>query len=91
MSELPPASAARPTGDEEPRGGSETILCVEDDDVVRAHVSGRLESLGYKVIAASNAAEAIELVNAGTAFDLLFTDVVMPGDHERPPARAKGR
>ena len=31
------------------------------------------------MIAASNAAEAIELVNAGTAFDLLFTDVVMPG------------
>ena len=79
LSELPPASAARPTGDEEPRGGSETILCVEDDDVVRAHVIGRLESLGYKVIAASNAAEAIELVDAGTAFDLLFTDVVMPG------------
>ena len=79
LSELPPASDARPTGDEEPRGGSETILCVEDDDVVRAHVIGRLESLGYKVIAASNAAEAIELVNAGTAFDLLFTDIVMPG------------
>ena len=79
LSELLPASAARPAGDEEPRGGSETILCVEDDDVVRAHVIGRLESLGYKVIAASNAAEAIEMVNAGTAFDLLFTDIVMPG------------
>jgi CheY-like chemotaxis protein len=61
------------------RGGSETILCVEDDDVVRAHVIGPLESLGYKVIAASNAAQALELVNSGTAFDLLFTDIVMPG------------
>ena len=65
--------------DAELRGGSETILCVEDDDVVRAHVIGRLESLGYQVIAACNAAEALDLVNAGTAFDLLFTDVVMPG------------
>ena len=79
LSELLPASDARPAGDGELRGGSETILCVEDDDVVRAHVVGRLESLGYKVIAACNAAEALEMVNAGTAFDLLFTDIVMPG------------
>jgi PAS domain S-box-containing protein len=79
LSDMLPANDARPAGDGELRGGSETILCVEDDDVVRAHVTGRLESLGYKVIAASNAAQALELVNAGTAFDLLFTDIVMPG------------
>ena len=52
-----PASDASPPDDDELRGGSETILCVEDDDVVRAHVTGRLESLGYKVITASNAAK----------------------------------
>src|SRR6185503_14847804 len=75
---LPASDVPRPE-DNELRGGSETILCVEDDDVVRAHVAGRLESLGYKVITASNAAQALELVNAGTAFDLLFTDIVMPG------------
>ena len=74
-----PASNASPLEDDELRGGSETILCVEDDDVVRAHVTGRLESLGYKVITASNAAQALELVNSGAAFDLLFTDIVMPG------------
>ena len=73
------ASDASPPEDDELRGGSETILCVEDDDVVRAHVTGRLESLGYTVITASNAAEALELVNSGAAFDLLFTDIVMPG------------
>ncbi|UPK07410.1 ATP-binding protein [Bradyrhizobium sp. 170] len=74
-----PASEAPPPEDDELRGGSETILCVEDDDVVRAHVTGRLESLGYKVVTASNAAQALELVNSGAAFDLLFTDIVMPG------------
>jgi PAS domain S-box-containing protein len=74
-----PASDVPPSEDGELRGGSETILCVEDDDVVRAHVTGRLESLGYKVIPASNAAQALELVNSGAAFDLLFTDIVMPG------------
>jgi PAS domain S-box-containing protein len=73
------ASDASPTEDDELRGGSETILCVEDDDVVRAHVTGRLASLGYTVITASNAAEALILVNSGAAFDLLFTDIVMPG------------
>jgi PAS domain S-box-containing protein len=77
--DAPVESDAPPEADGELRGGSETILCVEDDDVVRAHVIGRLESLGYKVIAAANAAQALELVHAGTAFDMLFTDIVMPG------------
>ena len=76
------ASDAIPASDASPpelRGGSETILCVEDDDVVRAHVTSRLESLGYKVVTASNAAEALILVNSGIVFDLLFTDIIMPG------------
>ena len=72
-------SDASAADDEELRGGSESILCVEDDDVVRMHVTGRLESLGYTVITACNAAEALEMVDAGVAFDLLFTDIVMPG------------
>ncbi|MGB8401904.1 PAS domain S-box protein [Bradyrhizobium sp.] len=68
-----------PVTDGELRGGSETILCVEDDDEVRAYVTGQLESLGYKVISTSGAAEALAVVEAGTAFDLLFSDIVMPG------------
>jgi PAS domain S-box-containing protein len=74
-----PSAQTAPARDEELRGGSETILCVEDDDFVRDLVTIRLRSLGYTVISASNAAAALELVNAGTAFDLLFTDIVMPG------------
>jgi PAS domain S-box-containing protein len=65
---------------EQLRGGSETILCVEDDDEVRAYVISQLKSLGYKVISAADAAEALAIVEAGTAFDLLFTDIVMPGN-----------
>jgi CheY-like chemotaxis protein len=60
-------------------GGTETILCVEDDASVRAYVIAQLESLGYKAIAASNAAEALAIADGGAEFDLLFTDVVMPG------------
>ncbi len=60
-------------------GGAETILCVEDDPSVRAYVVVQLESLGYKVLVASNAAEALAIADAGAEFDLLFTDIVMPG------------
>jgi PAS domain S-box-containing protein len=71
---------ASPTTDREPRGGSETILCVEDDHEVRTYVTSQLESLGYTVISAVDAAEALAVVEAGTSFDLLFTDIVMPGN-----------
>ncbi len=61
------------------RGGNETILCVDDDPKIRDYVTIQLESLGYKVIVAENADEALAIINRGAAFDLLFTDIVMPG------------
>ncbi|WP_461332346.1 hybrid sensor histidine kinase/response regulator [Bradyrhizobium embrapense] len=61
------------------RGGNETILCVEDDPTIRDYATGQLEGLGYKVLVAANADAALAIVNSGTAFDLLFTDIVMPG------------
>jgi signal transduction histidine kinase/ActR/RegA family two-component response regulator/stage V sporulation protein SpoVS len=61
------------------RGGHETILVVEDDALVRKYVISQLESLGYAPVAAANATEAIALVERGQTFDLLFTDIVMPG------------
>jgi PAS domain S-box-containing protein len=60
-------------------GGSETILVVEDDALVRAFVIGQLQSLGYKTITATDGRAAMAVVERGEAFDLLFTDVVMPG------------
>jgi len=59
--------------------GKETILVVEDDDLVRGHVVAQLESLGYRTLAAPNGAAALALVDEGARFDLLFTDVIMPG------------
>jgi signal transduction histidine kinase/ActR/RegA family two-component response regulator len=58
--------------------GSERILLVEDDDLVREHVGGQLDSLGYAVVAARNGHDAMTALRS-TDFDLLFTDVVMPG------------
>ncbi|MBR0714938.1 AAA family ATPase [Bradyrhizobium liaoningense] len=62
-----------------PQRGNETILVVEDDALVRSYVVTQLEGLGYRTISAANGPEALALVNQGVAFDLLFTDVVMPG------------
>jgi len=59
--------------------GKETILFVEDDPMVRQHTGRQIIGLGYDVVPAENAAEALALVEKGCAPDLLFTDVVMPG------------
>lgn len=65
---------------EEVMGGGETILLVEDDDLVRAVARESLELVGYKVLEASSAAAAIELSEReGGEIDLLVTDVIMPG------------
>jgi PAS domain S-box-containing protein len=59
--------------------GSETILVVEDDALVRNYVVAQLKSLGYEVLTAANAAEALKIIKREKTLDLLFTDVIMPG------------
>lgn len=75
------ASTLRPTGYDDRKivGGQETVLCVEDDRDVRHYVTVQLEALGYKVIPAANATEALAISAEGRPFDLLFTDIVMAG------------
>jgi PAS domain S-box-containing protein len=73
------ASAAEQASATQVGGGRETILLVEDDATVRRSVNTQLHSLGYKTILASNGAEALAVVDGGEAFDLLFTDLIMPG------------
>ncbi|HEX8784912.1 MAG TPA: response regulator, partial [Telluria sp.] len=65
-------------------GGTETVLVVEDDPAVQATVVEMLGSLGYRVLKADNAADALGIVKSGLAVDLLFTDVVMPGTLRSP-------
>ena len=59
--------------------GSERILLVEDNDLVRTHMESSLRKLGYRVESVSNGPEAVKLLEGDSEFDLLFTDVVMPG------------
>jgi two-component system NtrC family sensor kinase len=58
---------------------SETILLVEDDHDVSRFVIDALSDIGYNVIHADNAADALEKLKAEPSIALLFTDVVLPG------------
>ncbi len=60
-------------------GGLETILVVEDEEDVRSSTVELLSALGYQVFEAEDAARAVELIDAGTKIDLVFSDVIMPG------------
>jgi signal transduction histidine kinase len=65
------------------RGRGETILVVEDDDGVRQYASEILRDLNYQVIEARDSATALRLLEADKPFDLLLTDVVLPGKNGR--------
>ncbi|QYK42800.1 MAG: PAS domain-containing protein [Paracoccaceae bacterium] len=60
-------------------GGTERILVVEDDALVRRHVVTQLRDLGYDITETASASEALAVLESGAEFDLLFTDVVIPG------------
>jgi PAS domain S-box-containing protein len=69
-----PAAAAQPLP-----GGEERILLVEDNVQIRAVGTQILRGLGYRVTVAENADAALGHLENGEQFDLLFTDIVMPG------------
>ena len=56
-----------------------TVLVVEDSRDVAEVTSSLLEQLGYRVVRAENAAEALRHLQQGIGVDLLFSDIVMPG------------
>jgi len=72
------ASAETAPAAEQP-GGSETVLLVEDDRLVRQFVLTQVRSLGYRVLEAGDGPEALAILARGEKIDLLFTDVVLPG------------
>jgi signal transduction histidine kinase len=65
----------------------ETVLVVEDNAAVRDYVRAALKELGYRVLEAADAAQAIGLIDAGESVSLLFTDVVLPGTNGRELSR----
>jgi two-component system, cell cycle sensor histidine kinase and response regulator CckA len=77
-SDILTTTPTQPSG--RPQRGTETILLAEDEPSVRTLVRDELRKLGYKVVEAKNGVEACLLATqqAGS-FQLLLTDVVMPG------------
>ncbi|MBN9507599.1 MAG: PAS domain-containing protein [Alphaproteobacteria bacterium] len=71
-----PAAAGEPRA---AHGGSETILLVEDNDLVRVHTEAMLRGLGYAVRSAADGTDALLLLQEGMRPDLLLADVVLPG------------
>lgn len=62
------------------QGQGELILVVEDDANVRLFAVAALERLNYAVRQAGTAAMALQILDATPDIDLLFTDIVLPGD-----------
>lgn len=56
-----------------------SILFIEDDLLVRQTVLPALEAAGFSVVAADNGEDAMQLLDSGKKFDLIFSDIVMPG------------
>jgi CheY-like chemotaxis protein len=79
-----PRSAGKETSEEGgrldvPRGSGQTILVAEDDRAVRQTIVSMLERLDYRVLAAENGKEALQLFDRHDAeVDILLTDLVMP-------------
>jgi PAS domain S-box-containing protein len=81
---LPRAETVAPTAIEEPMdladlSGTETILLVEDNELVRSFASQQLRQLGYRVLEAADGPHALVMLRSHDDIDLLFTDVIMPG------------
>ncbi len=58
---------------------SSKVLVVEDDPDMRQYVTTQLQELGYEVAAVATGVEALHLLSTDDTFDLLFTDLVLPG------------
>jgi PAS domain S-box-containing protein len=84
-----PRAETRPLNPAEPKpqvaaGGSEHVLVVEDDDLVRETIVSFLTSAGYRVSEAADADIALALVEGGNLPDLLLSDVVLRGRMSGP-------
>jgi CheY-like chemotaxis protein len=79
-----PRSTAQPAAGTEdaslrPEHSQGTVLLVEDSRDVADVTTTMVEQLGYRVVRAENAAEALRHLQQGVQVDLVFSDIVMPG------------
>ena len=78
-SKAEPTPLARPE-ETDPGGGTETVLLVEDEDIVREVIAEILEDAGYTVLSTPNGREAFDVAASFEGpIDVLLTDWLMPG------------
>jgi two-component system, cell cycle sensor histidine kinase and response regulator CckA len=76
----PPGNLVHPP-EEAVKNGTECVLVVEDEDRVRSLTVAVLRKNGYRVLEAASGPAALDFFQShGTEIDLLFTDVMMPGN-----------
>jgi CheY-like chemotaxis protein len=86
-----PAPGVRDRASKVALGHGEIVLLLEDDQDVRELAIDQLEDLGYQVLAAADASEADVLLAENPGFDLLLTDVLLPGGRSGPDFAASAR
>lgn len=74
-----PAPAERDDNEVSGRDTGKTIMLVEDEEIVREVTAEQLREQGYRVLEADSGPAALRLLNAGARFDLLISDVALPG------------
>jgi CheY-like chemotaxis protein len=84
--ERAPDQAAGPL----PRG-TETVLVVEDDPLVRELAVGMIRRLNYEVVVATDGPSALAVLDGDRQIDLMFSDIVMPGGMSGPDLAAQAR
>ena len=82
--DLPLDSLEDIDADKVPVGHSEAVLVVEDDEALRKVIVLFLERQNYQVAAASNGPEALAILNESGPFDLLVSDIILPGELSGP-------
>ena len=60
--------------------GTETILVVDDEDELLSIAVSFMKTLGYRILSATSAEQAIQVLKDNKDIDLMFSDVIMPGD-----------
>lgn len=79
VADVPAAALEGPPAAPAPRAGTQTVLVVEDVKELGDVTRRLLERLGYSVLLATDAEEALDLFDRTPSIDLVLTDVVMPG------------
>jgi len=74
-----PASVQKEDMQDEYKDPAKTIVLVEDEEIVREVTAEQLREQGYRVLEADSGAAALRLLHAGARFDLLISDVALPG------------